>query len=464
MRPCARLLAVVLVSVGLLAVQPAFGQQAPGSQAGGDPKTDPAAQALRAEVDRLRQEFETVKQQYGDRLATLEARLAAIEAGRQTGTAAPAAGPPAAPLPVSPPAAGQAPVGTFPPATVDVPSGAAGAGGPEGALPVYGNSSALSKVFNPDIAVIGDFVGAAGKNTLAPTPGLEMHESELSFQAVVDPYARADFFLTIGPDGGMNVEEGFLTFTGLPGGLLTKVGKLHSAFGKVNQMHNHVLPWADRPLMTQNLVGGEDGISDAGISVARLIPNPWMFLEATGEVYRGESAIFHALSRGDLTYVGHVRGYQDLGDSSNVDLGASVAFGHNDAGPNGTTRLVGIDATFRYRPLRRAIYRKFLARTELVWSRRSELSGQPQSFGAYLSGEYQFARRWFAGARVDYADRAANPYLTDKGGSLILTYWPSEFSQIRGQLRRTQYAEGTTANEFLFQFLFSIGAHGAHTF
>ncbi len=66
--------------------------------------------------------------------------------------------------------------------------------------------------------------------------------------------------------------------------------------------------------------------------------------------------------------------------------------------------------------------------------------------------------------RFDYADRATNPYLTDKGGSLILTYWPSEFSQVRGQLRRTRYAEGVTANEFLFQFLFSIGAHGAHPF
>ena len=52
----------------------------------------------------------------------------------------------------------------------------------------------------------------------------------------------------------------------------------------------------------------------------------------------------------------------------------------------------------------------------------------------------------------------------DKGGSLLLTFWPSEFSQIRGQYRHTRYGEGIKANEFLFQFLFSIGAHGAHTF
>ena len=47
---------------------------------------------------------------------------------------------------------------------------------------------------------------------------------------------------------------------------------------------------------------------------------------------------------------------------------------------------------------------------------------------------------------------------------MLLTYWPTEFSQIRGQYRQTTYAGGMKANEFLFQFLFSIGAHGAHTF
>jgi hypothetical protein len=38
---------------------------------------------------------------------------------------------------------------------------------------------------------------------------------------------------------------------------------MRSAFGKVNLMHNHVLPWIDRPLVSTNLVGGEDGIDEA---------------------------------------------------------------------------------------------------------------------------------------------------------------------------------------------------------
>jgi hypothetical protein len=82
----------------------------------------------------------------------------------------------------------------------------------------------------------------------------------------------------------------------------------------------------------------------------------------------------------------------------------------------------------------------------------------------YASGEYQLARRWFAGGRYDWSERGTDASLQDQSGSALLTYWPSEFSQIRGQYRRTRYAEGVTANEFLFQFLFSIGAHGAHAF
>jgi hypothetical protein len=125
--------------------------------------------------------------------------------------------------------------------------------------------------------------------------------------------------------------------------------------------------------------------------------------------------------------------------------------------------MFGLDATFRYRPLKRAIYRRLLARTELVWSRRTEIEG-PTAFGAYVATDYQFARRWFAGVRLDRATRATDPMASDSGVAGLLTFWPSEFSQVRSQYRRTKYSEGAVANEVLVQLLFSIGAHGAHAF
>jgi hypothetical protein len=433
----------VIVASATLAAAPLFAQTPPAAPAA--PSSSPQQidpQQIRQELDRLRQEFDAIRDSYGARLAALEAKLTGM---------APSAVPPEAPAPAAPTA------------TVDVPAGAAGAGGPEGPLPVYGNSSALSKIFNPDMAVIGNFLGAAGENKVEALPALEMREAEVSLQAVVDPYARADFFLAASPEG-LEIEEGFLTLTSLPGGLLAKVGKLKEQFGKVNTMHAHALPWADVPLVMTNLLGGEEGMKDSGISVSKLVLNPWFFLEATGEVYQGSSGVFETHERSDVSWLGRVRGYRDITEGTNLDLGVSFARGHNDAGPDFTTGLFGIDASVRYRPLRRSIYRRFIGRTELMWSRREQEDGKVPAFGMYVSGDYQFAQRWFGGVRYDHSDRSYDSSLVDKGSSFVLTYWPSEFSQIRGQYRRTRYAEGVTANEALFQFLFSIGAHGAHVF
>ena len=450
-----------VTAAGLMAVSPSAAQQpgvSPGQPTAAPAQTTPTQ--IREELDGLRREFESIRDAYGARLTALEARLAQVE-GR-----APTAIEPVAPLPQTPGAAPAEPAaapGAAAPREAAIPAGAAGAGGPQGSLPVYGNSTALSKIFNPDIAVIGNFLGAAGRNEINPAPAFEMNEAEASFQAVVDPYARADFFVAFSPEG-VEIEEGFITFSTLPGGLLAKVGKLKQQVGKVNTLHAHALPWVDRPLVSQNLLGGEEGLADAGLSVSRLIPNPWMFLEATGEVYRGSSGVFESHTRGDLSYVGRLRGYHDVTESTNLDVGTSVAWGRNDLGPDFSTRIVSVDATVRYRPLARAIYRRFLGRTELFWSRREQPEANASAFGMYVSGDYQFARRWFGGARYDWSERAADSSLVDQGPSLLLTYWPSEFSQIRGQYRRTRFAEGVTSNEVLFQLLFSIGAHGAHIF
>jgi hypothetical protein len=297
-----------------------------------------------------------------------------------------------------------------------------------------------------------------------------LDEVEASFQAAIDPYARGDVFLAASPEG-LEIEEGFITFPTLPGALLLKAGKMRAQFGKVNASHTHGLSWTDLPLVTENLVGGDEGISEAGFSVSRLFPNRALFLEGTGEIYYGRSSVFHSTSRSDLVYVGRLRGYRDLTEDVNLDVGGSFAYGPSTLAPVVTpegelsNQLFGFDATFRYRPLQRAIYRRFLARTELVWS-RPRGAGAPEgtSFGWYGSGEYQFARRWFAGARYDRSARPFESSLVDRGGSLFLTFWPSEFNQIRGQYRHIQYGDGVDANEFLFQFLFSIGAHGAHVF
>src|ERR1700730_12909041 len=338
-----------------------------------------------------------------------------------------------------------------------------------------GAGGSAAKALNPDISVIGDFLGGADTGTVPalsqqqPFPSMQMHESEIGLQAIIDPYARGDFFISFG-EAGVNLEEGYITFTALPQSLVVKVGKMRSAFGKVNMMHNHVLPWIDRPLVTTNLVGGEDGIDAPGVSIQRIIPAPKeIFLEATGQVFRGDSgdglqSVFKSWQRSDVSTVAHLRSYKDITESTNVDLGLSYARGYNDFGPNFLTNLYGVDATVRWKPLRRSIYHSFVGRGELFWSQRHPLPVEQRAFGFYTSADYQLGRRWFLGGRFDRSARRQFANLTDQGGSIVLTYWPSEFSQIRGQYRYTNYAENRSANELLLQLIFSLGAHGAHPF
>jgi hypothetical protein len=251
---------------------------------------------------------------------------------------------------------------------------------------------------------------------------------------------------------------------------VAKVGKMRSAFGKVNMMHNHVLPWVDRPLVTNNLVGGEDGIDDAGVSISRIIPAPkGLFLEATGQVFRGDSGeddspLFHGSRNSDVSAVAHLRSYADITESTNIDIGVSYARGHNELGTDFLTQLYGMDATLRWKPLRRSIYHSFVGRGEFIWSQRQQIPIEQRAFGFYTSADYQLGRRWFLGGRYDLSDRSRFANLTDKGGSVVLTYWPSEFSQIRGQYRHTSYADNLSANELFMQVIFSLGAHGAHPF
>ena len=342
------------------------------------PAQDPQA-ALRAQIELLRQQLDALQQ----KVAALEAAAASV---RQTPPAAPAA-PQLRPRPRRP----------RPPASRSRPARPAPAGRPARCRSTA-TPSALSKIFNPDMAVIGNFVGAAGKNNIDPMPALQLNEAEVSFQAIVDPYARADFFLAASPEG-LEVEEGFLTFPTLPGGLLMKVGKMKAQFGKVNTMHSHTLPWVDEPLPMQNLLGGDEGLNDSGISVSKLILNPVLFLEATGEIYNGDNDAVHELQ----AQRPHLR--RAAARLSRRDRGHQPRRRHVVRLRPQRRRSGFDDAVVRHRrdvPLSAAAAAPL---QDASWcapscsgAAASSRSRDAKAFGAYVSGEYQLARRWFAGA------------------------------------------------------------------
>ncbi len=151
-----------------------------------------------------------------DRVIALEGKIRSMESAQASQSA------PSAPVAQ---ATAQVPAQATAPATPSPNETQAGLASAAGQLPIYGGASAASKALNPDVSVIGDFVGAIGGNsapplaTLQPFPSLQMHESEIGLQAIIDPYARGDFFISFGEEG-VNVEEGYITFTALPAGFV----------------------------------------------------------------------------------------------------------------------------------------------------------------------------------------------------------------------------------------------------
>ncbi len=344
---------------------------------------------------------------------------------------------------------------------------------PVAAPPVQGN------LLNPNTSVIGWMQAAAGHDAHDDAPAALLKEAEVGLQAVVDPYTRADIFLSFHDLEEAALEEAYLTFLTLPGGFQARAGKFRDAFGKFNLTHAGETPFADRPLAAATLFG-EEGLSGAGAEVSWLVPNPFgLYANLTGTVQRSpdESPVFAAAERrNDLLYLGRLVTYADLSESWNVNAGVSFATApvntalHDDvvdhAALRGHARVAGADLTLRWKNHRQAIYRSLLWQTE-AYALDAEQSGglyaprRPRGGFSYV--DYQFARRWHAGVRGDYMQNFAD-HGHQSGVLGYLTFTPTEFSLFSVQSRRLTYAPDDTAWEHFLKITFNIGPHGAHPF
>jgi len=132
-----------------------------------------------------------------------------------------------------------------------------------------------SSLLNPDISLTGDFTFlGTDNNQLDKANEFSFREAEVGFQAPIDPFARADVFLTVDESGSVDIEEGYATFLTLPFNLQARTGKFRLLFGKNNVLHRHALPQTDRPFVEVDNFGDE-GFAGTGLEVSYLVPNPW---------------------------------------------------------------------------------------------------------------------------------------------------------------------------------------------
>ena len=348
-------------------------------------------------------------------------------------------------------------------------TGVARAQGPPAGEPTAAAPSSSASIANPAISVIGWFQGVAGNDPTLPTEPFALPEAEIAFQAAVDPFSRADFFLSAGPDG-LDVEEGTLTWLTLPGGGQAKIGKFRADFGKFNRTHPPETPFADRPLAAEAFLG-EEGLATIGVAGSLLIPNPadlyWDLVAHVGTAPdAAESPVFGPEKRSDVLGLGRTSVFVPLSESTDLNVGLSYAGGRANPALRADgdhTNLGAADVTLRWKNPRRSIYRSLLVQVELQGSRGSA-DGAAARGGGYGYAIYQFARQWKAGVRYDRTDLADGSD-RQNGALALLQYQPSEFSTLSLQFRHVhEEVADLDRDAAFFKWTFNIGPHGAHPY
>ncbi len=320
---------------------------------------------------------------------------------------------------------------------------------------------------NPDIGVVADFRGSyfsLGKRNF----DAYLNETEVSFQSVVDPYIRADFFVSFGRDPdthkyGASIEEGYLTTLSLPAKLQLKVGKFREAVGRLNPIHPHALPFVDLPNAYVNYFG-EEGLNDEGVSLSWLTPAKFyqeVTFQATSGV--GESPIFHRGDNNRFIYLGHIKNFFTLSDNATLEFGLTGITGPNDSSSN--TNIAAADITYKWKPVQMNTYKSLTWQNEIFFGNAKYAANKmSNSFGLYSFVEYQIAKRWFLTARYDYAQKPFDKSIVEQAYSLSSGWLATEFQKIEFEGKFTSVNVQPDYNQFWIRWIFVIGAHGAHQY
>jgi len=323
---------------------------------------------------------------------------------------------------------------------------------------------------NPSIGMVLD---ATAEHRSQGGGNFNFRAAEFGFAASVDPFARAYSFFT-GSKDGFDVEEAAAITSSLPWNLTAKGGRFFADFGRFSKIHDHELPFVNRPLSMDRMIGGESQAD--GVELAYLFPTPF-FLRATVGGYnkigadneRVDNAKSRSWSR--FTYLGRLSTYHDLTDNQSIEVGASMAYTPSQrltGDPVGGDRMLnGIDVTYRYQPLSSVVYQgvtwgsEFFANSERIPF--EDVAKRRRSFGGYSYAEMKLNKSWSTGFLFDYAPSIEKPGLKTIGYSPYVTWNLSEFNRLRLQFThaddRVREDKGDRGNQVFLQWTTVIGAH-----
>lgn len=321
---------------------------------------------------------------------------------------------------------------------------------------------------NPDIGVVADFRASylsRGKKNL----DAYLNETEVSFQSVVDPYIRADVFISFSRDAethkyGVDVEEAYLTSLSLPAKLQLKVGKFREAVGRINPIHPHALPFIDLPAAYVNYFG-EEGLNDEGASISWLSPTKSFYQELIFQATAGnsESPAFYRGENNHFIYLGHLKNFFTLSDNATLELGLTGITGPNDS--SRSTNIGAVDLTYKWKPVQMNTYKSLTWQSEFFYNNANYASAKAHnSFGLYSFIEDQIAKRWFLTGRYDYAQRPYNNDIIERAYSITAGWYATEFQKIEIEGKHTTINSEPNFTQAWLRWIFVIGAHGAHQY
>jgi len=337
------------------------------------------------------------------------------------------------------------------------------------------------QALNPEISVTGDMFGHVNQDAVRQD-NFFAREFEVSFISNLDPYSRAKIFLSRESEGanlvpfpvegeeeggGFAVEEGYIEWVGLPGGLGIKLGRFQQQLGQLNRWHSHALPFQSRSLPHIAFVG-EEALSQTGASVHWLLPvgGGSGTYEATVEVTRSENTALFGES-GRPSVLSHVNAFWQLSEATDLDLGLSWVNGsYEDATEFFDRNLFAAEVAFTWRPPARARYSGLTVRGGVMALDGLVSAAQAdRALGFWSQTEVRLSEAWLAGARVDRTENPLDPSETSWLVSPTLTWWQSEYVRVRLEydlLGRSWLA--SNEGHALLQVTFAMGPHKHETY
>jgi len=345
---------------------------------------------------------------------------------------------------------------------------AAGAGAPGAvsadttpAEPVFIGRQRNASALNPDISATGDIRLVARDQSPQQDNGVA-REFEIAFQSTLDPYSTAKVFLAF-EDEEVGVEEGYLTWTGLPGRVRLDVGRMRQSLGDLNRWHLHALPESEYPLVYQRYLGPE-GLAGVGASLYTALP-----LSLAGGTH--ELTLQGTTAASDPLYAGgrqptaliRLQNFWQLSRSTYAQLGFTGT-GGNNADSALSSRLLGVDFRITWRPPAAGTRQELTLRAEGYRLHADQAGTRTDRYGAFAGLTYRASRRWVLGARGDWLESPRGAYATEWQLSPTLTFWQSEFVYMRLEGQHHHASSGATRNQLLLQAVFAMGPHKHETY